>query len=294
MAELSILSQAVDSDRFVLIRSFFDGSGKEGKHNPKSITLAGFCGKATDWEGFESAWQEALLEHKAPLTEWGTPYWHSREAFHGIKGYRRFNERQTWSLVVDLMKAVHAHSLGSIFRFGVTVDLADFRQFKRENPGFRQSPKHIILDWCLMSVCQQLKHQGISDPSIEWVFDDDEPYEPVLRKAMRHGLPIRKCTSAIYPERAQRLYPLQACDLLAWSLNRYDSQKPKFNWNQIAAGFFAMGWFRYTHYDLKCLYIVFDEKGRYRDKTIIPSSGFWGTLDMLEYWLEVFGKKPSE
>lgn len=293
LAEVPEVNVIPESHKLDLLRSYFDGSGKQGAHNPKSISLAGFCGKSDEWTEFEDAWENSLIERGAPKTEWGKLYWHSREAFHRTKGYDGWTAIQAWELAVSLMKVVHAHSTMSITRFGVTVDLEDFRRFKADNPKVELTPKNIMLDFCIFAVCGEFKKLGIEKPSIEWIFDDGEEFEPVFRKAIQLGHPIRTITQGIQVKRAQQLYPLQACDLLAWSLNRYDSRKPKFNWYQIAAGFFAMGPFLYTHYDLRRLIEALDENGNYRTPLNIKCSGFWGMLDMMEYWLEVFGKKEK-
>lgn len=174
--------------------------------------------------------------------------------------------------------------------YGVTINLKDYREFRSENPQFRLSAERVLLEWCLMHTCHLVKKQGIHEPFFEWIFDVQEPFEPIVQSEYRKNVKMRTCTRGVYSLPAREVYPLQACDLLAWSLNRYDSKKPRFDWNQIAGGFFAMEYFPYTYYDIKALRSVFDETGRYREGKTMPTSGFWGTSDVMQYWLDLFKK----
>ena len=234
ISDFSVLWRGINS-RIMVIKAYFDGSCT--LHDPKCthITLAGFSATKEQWDMFEPIWDSVLVKHNAPLSKRGNPYWHSSEAFHLREGYEGWHEDQVENLALELFQVLNKMPLDSLHGFAATVRKADYEKIKRENPKLMH-PHVLCLEHCFSAIIGRAETAS-SEPLLELVFDENEPFEPIINRCLKHRIWWREYIGdRMRTNRMCNLYPLQLCDLLAWLLNRYHSSRTenKDEWHEMA------------------------------------------------------------
>lgn len=262
--------------QLMIIRSYFDSSGNANHKKESHITLAGFSATKDEWDIFEKSWESVLKDHKAPLSENGCPYWHSVEAFHLRKGYKKDNgwtDEKVQNLAFDLLQALGDMPNDSLCGFGASLKKRDYNLAKQINPKM-MNPFYICLNHCFSAVIGFVEKKLDDNPMLELYFDENEPFEPIITKLLNKGIYWKKYIEAqVRTFRMRHLYPLQACDLLAWLLNRYNTRIeedindpreiiPAFNLNVNSL------WI--AHYDSENLRSAIDKDGNYHYEKVKP------------------------
>jgi len=211
-----------------MVKAYFDASGKANDPGCKSITLACYTAPEEVWQALEPAWEEILKRFACPLSRNGTPYFHSKEAFHSRGEYAGWDRKKVWSLTCELFNVLGTQGRRDLIGFSCTVEKSAYAAVKQIIPALR--PMDVMcVDHCFGN---SLRHPRILDKQMQLFFDHDEPYEPILRRVRSEivcGKHIWWFDSVASIERvsdSRDCFPLQAADLLAWAANRHFTYGP--------------------------------------------------------------------
>lgn len=207
----------------VVLKAYYDGSGKSNDRGCRYVTLAGYVAPGDQWQQIESLWETALLKHpRCPLSDRGNPYFHAKEVFHSKKGFLNWTAKEIQDLLSDLYNVLGAQGRMGMIGFSCTVRKKDYEVFKVEVPGVR-SIETMCVDHCLSN---SFRHPNRGN-GMEIYGDRDEPFLPILDAAWRRKVNGKRTDWAsevlhVGPVEDMRYsYALQCADLLAWTANRY-------------------------------------------------------------------------
>lgn len=212
--------------QLMLIKAYFDGSGTWHDPHCTHMSLAGFSATKDKWDVFEPLWESVLINHNAPISKMGNPYWHSVEAFHLRNGFRSWDKKRVRALALDLFHVLNKMPPNSLFGYMGTVRKDDYELVKKENSAL-PSPNIICLNHCFSRILGFVeKIDSPHEPLLELFFDENEPFKPIIDGCLKKGIWWGKYIgSRLETGRMVNIYPLQFVDLLAWMLNRYHSYK---------------------------------------------------------------------
>jgi hypothetical protein len=214
-----------------MLRGYLDGSGKA--HDSEFLTLTGVFASENVWDRFEKSWREILAKHR--ISDF-----HMSEAM-SLRG--RFSEENGWSrpkvneLVKDLWNVIGKHrwtdkfSLNSnLYARSCTVKLQDYHQAKSANPKLRE-PEAICTQFCFNGLPPDLDGDLEKHPEVILVFDQGELF---LKTLYRNWIKGRNLPAAGWPKQikamefgsAAKSCPLQAADLIAWTMGKHHKTLP--------------------------------------------------------------------
>lgn len=211
----------------MVLKAYYDGSGKFHDPGCRKVGLAGYVGSEDQWAALESAWQIALEKHPCPKSDRGNPYFHAKELFHRQLGYKGWTDSMVRALVGDLQKVLSEQGRVNLIGFSCTVDKAGYHKAKTAIPSLRPIP-HMCLDHCIGN---SFRHEKIAS-GMQIYFDRGEEFEPILKaewEEVKDGQRTwwAKDVLHIGPVEDMRYsYALQASDFLAWTCNRYYTHGP--------------------------------------------------------------------
>lgn len=208
-----------------MLRAYYDCSGQP--HDSEFVTLAGVIASESVWDRFCQEWTSVLERYQ--ISEF-----HMADAM-SLK--RDFSQANGWSqekvqkLVWDLWAIVGRFRATDGFRLGTnlvgsscTVTMENYRRAKFENPQLR-SPEAICTQYCVSVIPRDID-SDIAYPEISLVFDQNEDFRhPIYRNWQRYrgkreaGWPRQ--VKAIDEASSSNTPPLQAADLLAWTMNKH-------------------------------------------------------------------------
>lgn len=212
------------SDRCFVLRGYLDGSGKS--NSSEYVTLTSLIASESVWHQFECSWREVLRVH-------GISDFHTNEAM-SLNG--RFSHAHGWNrdrlqtLTTDLWNVIgryrwisNSSPQSNLNARSCTVVMRDYQRAKLERPTLRE-PEALCTGYCLHRFPVDLDSQ-IEHPEIILKFDRNEDFlKTVYRGWVRFknkpdtGRPkqIRDISTCV----AAKEYPLQATDLVAWTVNK--------------------------------------------------------------------------
>jgi hypothetical protein len=181
----------------VVLKGFFDGSGKPDDPECDFLTLAGYAAPPGVWPAFELRWQSILEKHGEQRT-------HMND--------RRYREKPV--LIAELLETIDLAGHFGMRSAAVTVDLTAYRSLS----GMRHSPGRICVQFCIDEL---LKHAG----SISCFFDRGEEFFKEVSREWEHEKPGAEWRQLAKVRELAVLRGLdvpgiQAADLLAWYANR--------------------------------------------------------------------------
>jgi len=213
-----------------MLRGYYDGSGTHG--NSEVLTLAGMVASESVWDRFEVQWGAILLKYE--ITGFHTKY---AIAYRGqFARENNWDERKIERLIWDLWKvigrfrAVKDSPDSNLTATSCTIIMNDYRQAKLDNPALRE-PAAICVKFCVTRMPVDLDSIHAS-PEIALIFDRSEPF---LHTIHRNWQDFKNDPDAGWPRQMKHIvtkdreivsmgnsniYPLQAADLLAWTMNR--------------------------------------------------------------------------
>jgi hypothetical protein len=208
-----------------MLRGYFDGSGKS--HESEYLTLTGLIASESVWERFECSWGEILQKYE--IFDF-----HMSEAM-SLKN--RFSPQNSWNrdklteLTKDLWNVIGQYRWTSdspvnsnLNARSCTVVMRDYRRAKLERPRLRE-PEALCTGFCLHGLPFDLDSQ-LEHPKIILTFDRGEAF---LNTVYRGWVKYKKRTDAGWPKQfkniisggAANLCPMQAADLVAWTINKH-------------------------------------------------------------------------
>jgi hypothetical protein len=208
-----------------MLRGYFDGSGKP--HESDYLTLTGLVASESVWERFECSWSDVLRKYQIPA-------FHMTDAM-SLK--KRFSPQNGWSrgkvaeLVKDLWNVIGKYRWtddvpvnSNLNACSCTVVMSDYRRAKLQRPRLRE-PEALCTAFCLHGIPFDLDSR-LEHPEIILTFDRGEAF----RKTVYRGwVKFKKLTNAGWPKQFKKIEagsaadkcPIQAADLVAWTLNKH-------------------------------------------------------------------------
>jgi hypothetical protein len=210
----------------VVLKGYYDGSGKPDDRNATHLTLAGFVGTFAAWERLEQAWTSVLKDHRIR-------YLHMSEAWSFTGEYSGWTTERLQRLLVDIQNRCFAKIGWEDFAFqfnGVacTINLTDWRRVKEEYPGCLPGRAEAlcvnqVIHYSLMGIPLTEAQQRTG--TMELFFDKGEHFlHEVNRlwrvKPSRRLKPPLNLIVAVVPVDMESSPAIQAADYLAWNTNR--------------------------------------------------------------------------
>lgn len=219
-----------------MLTGYYDGSGQS--HDSKFVTLAGVIASASVWHSFNRQWRAVLQRYQ--LSEFHmTDAISLKKAFSPTFGWSHEKVQELiWELwaVFGRFRATDQFRLGTnLVGSSCTISMEDYRKAKAELRHLR-SPEAICTQFCV-GVTPRDIDSDIEHPEISLIFDQNENFRhPIYRNWQQcrskrwAGWPrqikmIEKASSSDTP-------PLQAADLLAWTMN---TNRPEYAYGKVAA-----------------------------------------------------------
>ncbi|TMA84398.1 MAG: DUF3800 domain-containing protein [Deltaproteobacteria bacterium] len=213
-----------------MLPGYYDGSGKS--NDSEFLTLTGVIASESVWERFDKSWR-AILE-KYQVSDFHTSEAMSLSGrFSGGNGWSR---PKVFELMKDLWNVIGKYrwtdnfSLNSnLYGRSCTVIMQDYHRAKSANPKLRE-PEAICTRYCFNGLPVDLD-SNLEHPEIFLVFDRGEPF---LKTLYRNWIKGRNRPNAGWPKQikgiefgsASNLCPLQAADLIAWTMGKHHKTQP--------------------------------------------------------------------
>jgi hypothetical protein len=237
VADLSPTNLSDGEERLiVLLRSYFDGGNQADSTQYDFVSLAAASGTEDEWKPFERDWREMLLRHHAV-------YLHTTDAVSRVNDFKGWTEDEVDSFLRDATRIIEKHFIRlnteyvagkfGLFCFVVTIDLKDFVQRAKDNPGHSlvaTNANEACIRQAIGDVLGWGIHKAYCD-QIHCIFDQGEPFYGYL-VAMLNSKQARKDSEWLNKivartEADSRITPaLQMADIFAW----VESHK-KDDWN---------------------------------------------------------------
>jgi len=209
----------------VVLRAYYDGSGKADDPGCPFMTLGGWIGADDAIADFERRW-------KLVLKQYGHDYVHMREAFHSkgsFAGRKREEFRAfTNALFNDCVSKIEWEYRDRFVGTCCTVNLADYRRAAEGFPELtkRKKAEALCVDYVVHTALRLLP-EDLSAPYgktgvVRLRFDRTEPFRHTIQRAWD-----RWRTQGVFPfiasidtGNAREDILLQAADVLAWATSR--------------------------------------------------------------------------
>ncbi len=226
------------------------------------------------WSEFDNHWGAVLEKHDAPTSGGGSRYFHGKEFFSRKGGYQGWSRKRSRELAADLgcvifdhfdkRNAVRPDSLRAV-TCTVSKDA-----YERVKPGRPELPA--ISKICLSDCLDVTMNHPASANGIQLFFDrGSDRNEPYFRHA--HALVFDKKASVTKPMWAnlvkvctkindsREVFAMQAVDMLAWSANRYFTNRAddSFRWRLYMLAIATN--LRHSYYDDDGLRSAYDDRG---------------------------------
>ncbi len=214
-----------------MLRAYYDASGTH--EGSEALTLAGMVASESVWDRFEEQWGAVLGEYQISQ-------FHTKDAM-ACRGQfaqknnwdRQRTEKLIWELwkVIGAFRAVKNSPDSNLTATSCTIVMKDYVKAKIDNPALRK-PEAICVQFCATRMPADL--DAMSDfpeyPEVALVFDQNESF---LHTIYRVWQDYKSRAHAGWPRQMNimtnkreinlmgksYIYPLQAADLLAWTMN---------------------------------------------------------------------------
>lgn len=208
-----------------MLRAYYDGSGLHA--DSAVFTLAGVVASQSVWTQFELRWNAVLAQHR-------TDKFHMSDA-QALKG--TFSREKGWTeelvgdIVRDLWNVIGQFRACERFQSGTNMIASScsvvrkgYDRAKKEKPRLR-SLEAICLNFCFNVLPRDIDSDK-NHPEVSLVFDTNEPF---LKTIHSNWIKYRGRSEAGWPSQIKSidkgnslgLAPLQAADLLAWTINKH-------------------------------------------------------------------------
>jgi hypothetical protein len=208
-----------------MLKAYFDASGTDGSSS--LLTLAGMVASESVWRRFE-------LEWNALLDSYGVQCFHASDAKALQGAFRRESgwndgmvsslEKDLWMVIARFRATKQFESGSNLLGSSCSVSREDYERAKSDRPQLR-SREAICLNYCFNVLPRDLDSEK-THPDVILVFDQNEEF---MKTIYRNWINYRNHVDAGWPSQIKAIekgntskdIPLQAVDLLAWSINRH-------------------------------------------------------------------------
>lgn len=197
----------------MMLKAYFDDSGS---HSLGAVyVVAGYIAPVEQWVAFEDEWSSALTLHGLSFLK--------AEHAHRRSGEFSGRSRERVAQIMEHMSGIIARHAS--YEVSVQVPRAEFDKAVEE-ANVLQRPKYrspyLLCYRELMGLLRPLLPFIFTDqwPGLDVVFDDQALIQGVIQSAAREGVPVGTLVSSTVFGDDKVHLPLQAADVIAWSLHR--------------------------------------------------------------------------
>jgi hypothetical protein len=228
---------AVPGDHILAVfKAYFDGGNQADSTRYRTLTLAAFCARPVQWDGFTEEWEHVLKSH-------GAKWLHTTDAVATKKSFLEWKRPEVDALIGDCVSVIERRAtvrLGGHFDyFGIrpiaaTVFLQDFKRALKVYPI--HSPEMHCALHCATAAQVWGKVNGYD--KIEFFFDRNEPFAGHIKDrlsstgAHRVRKELRDYIVNVGEADSKVVPALQAADLLAWCINTMYDGGIKRDWQR--------------------------------------------------------------
>lgn len=199
---------------------FADESGKF--HSAPVVAFAGFVGSVDQWQVFNAGW-ESIMQKEHITSIHTSKLMSSPGAYQG----RRFSSSQKYDLLQKCLALANTHAFMAL---GSAVDSVAFKRLSKHSKDKVGKDGHVM---AFMAFLHQLvesfeiaaANHLIGRQPIALVFDDNREYAAKCYRIFslrRQGNPTwRNWLKSICFADDEANTPIQAADILAWTLNQH-------------------------------------------------------------------------
>lgn len=188
----------------LVLKAFIDESGKT---EPPVFVMAGFLARAEQWAAFNDEWR-AVLDEPHPI-----------EAFHMVDS-EWTGDRKRLGKLIDVIRR---HVITGI---AVTVFHDDYEAIFKGRVAKRMDRPYFLMYHSIMTLAMEWEIENGMDEPIDFIFDEQHGESDYLQsiftriKEMAPPEIQRRFGSRPIHADDKKVLPLQAADILAWSLRR--------------------------------------------------------------------------
>lgn|SRR5215213_279019 len=234
VASLRLPTEAASGGLLLPIQAWIDDSG--GKGQSPVFVFAGWIGKAEDWANFSDDWVQCLSSRPK------IKYLKMREAASRTGQFEGMLSEFRNKKLRDLAKVI------TKYEFSAYWYISDMEAFSDILAKFYRPPHSNYYFWAYMQTMMGIAY-GVSseghDEKIEIIFDEQEVFSPEakswypkIRRSLRQGAEQNAIARRIFQVMPTKplfrddieFVPLQAADMLAWSVNRSLRTENPFLW----------------------------------------------------------------
>jgi hypothetical protein len=195
-----------------VLRMYLDGSGKSEDPSINYLTLGGLFATNSIWDRLQDRWLAALHKH-------GAPYSHMNEMVQGEGPFLNWGDDQKIALAKDLLMCLSFEDRMSLIGCSLTVDLTGYRELLERS--HIKPAEAVCVDFCMTHM---FAHEEFSKGKAEVIFDMNESFIRHLTYTWTRGKKDASSWAAyiasVLPGDMREVVPIQAADLLSWSVNR--------------------------------------------------------------------------
>ncbi|HWM93575.1 MAG TPA: DUF3800 domain-containing protein [Thermoanaerobaculia bacterium] len=223
----------------MILKGYYDGSGNE---EDRFLSLAGFVASIEVWERFERCWLETLQAAPHPC-----PHFHTYDAHQRIKVFDGWTQQEVRSLLHSLLNncvfPATIEPLADIYSapfFGVycSIDKEEFERACVEIPSLRAKGRAAVCaEFITDTALKRLPQKG----GLQLYFDSNEKFkgkiETEWNKAKKKPAGKRgplEMISQITSADMKTTPGIQAADILAWHVNRWQTNNDDWGANMLA------------------------------------------------------------
>ena len=226
-ARRSPINHIKDDQLFMILRTYFDGSGKADDPQHRFITLACCAASESSWEGFEQKWKAALGM---------ATFMHMKEAMASPpRGhFSTWEWDEIEGLVERLVSVIRGANQLGLVSYMFSVDLRAYQKWTHRLL-LEKRPEYECASWCFYRAAECYR-DGLAAAGgpvikggIDAYFDKGEQYMNSIyrhwsRKDYKRRYPILDLVRSVQPVDMRETPGVQLADMLAWSRNRLLSQ----------------------------------------------------------------------
>lgn len=234
VSSLRLPTEAASGGLLLPIQAWIDDSG--GKGQSPVVVFAGWIGKAEDWANFSDDWVQCLASRPK------INYLKMREAASKTGQFEGMLPEFRNKKLRDLAKVITKYDFSAYWY------ISDMEAFSDTLAKFYRRPFSDYYFWAYMQTMMGIGY-GVSseghDEKIEIIFDEHDIFSPDakrwyprIRRSLRQSAEQNAIARKIFqvmPIKPRfrddiKFVPLQAADMLAWSINRSLRGENQFLW----------------------------------------------------------------
>lgn len=156
----------------MVVRAYFDGSGKAHDPNIDCVALAGYIGTEQVWQEFEVAWQGLREKYGVDFV------FHTSASYGGQAPYDKLHPKARALMRLDLIEILREFNKKDFSAVAYAVSLPEYRAIQKTLP----TPEYICGSSCLDALCKEVP----AEHGLQVFYDRGESFLTELQDRWRN------------------------------------------------------------------------------------------------------------